>query len=99
MSSELPIGRIVQPNILACPPDVSVSEAARRMNEACCSSILVMDGGQAVGIWTERDALAIDFSDPAAFERPIAEVMNAPVKTLHHQCSLGEAAMRFREEG
>ena len=67
------------------------------MNEARCSSILVMDGGKAVGIWTERDALAMDFSDPAAFERPIAEVMNAPVKTLHHQCSLGEAAMRFRE--
>ena len=69
------------------------------MNEARCSSILVMDGGKAVGIWTERDALAMNFSDPAAFERPIAEVMNAPVKTLHHQCSLGEAAMRFREEG
>jgi diguanylate cyclase (GGDEF)-like protein/PAS domain S-box-containing protein len=99
MSSELPIGRIVQPNILTCPLDVSVSEAARRMNEARCSSILVMDGGKAVGIWTERDALAIDFSDPAAFERPIAAVMNAPVKTLHHQCSLGEAAIRFREEG
>lgn len=69
------------------------------MNEARCSSILVMDGGKAVGIWTERDALAMDFSDPVAFERPIAEVMNAPVKTLHHQCSLGEAAVRFREEG
>lgn len=69
------------------------------MYEARCSSILVMDGGKAVGIWTERDALAIDFSDPVAFERPIAEVMNTPVKTLHHQCSLGEAAMHFREEG
>jgi diguanylate cyclase (GGDEF)-like protein/PAS domain S-box-containing protein len=99
MSSELLIGGIVQPSILACTPDVSVSEAARRMNEARCSSILVMDGGEAVGIWTECDALAMDFSDPAAFERPIAAVMNAPVKTLHRQCSLGEATMRFREEG
>ncbi len=99
MSFELPIGRIVQTNILTCQPEMSVSEAARRMYAERRSSILVMDGGKAVGIWTERDALAIDFSDPAAFERPIAEVMNAPVKTLNHQCSLGEAAMRFREEG
>ena len=69
------------------------------MNEARCSSILVMEGGAAVGIWTEHDALAMDFSDPFAFERPIAEVMSAPVKTLHHQCSLGDAAIHFREEG
>lgn len=100
MSSELLIGQIAQPNILSCPQTISISEAARRMNEARCSSILVMDeAGRVEGIWTERDALAVDFSDPASFDRPIAEVMNSPVKTLHHQCTLGEATMRFREEG
>ena len=99
MPSELLIGQIVQPNILACSRHASISEAAKCMSEARCSSILVMDGEQVAGIWTERDALTVDFSDSAAFERPIAEVMNFPVKSLHHQCTLGEAAMRFREEG
>ncbi|HUW50800.1 MAG TPA: EAL domain-containing protein [Sulfuricella sp.] len=97
--SELLIERIVQPNILACAPDTLISEAAQRMNEARCSSILVMEAGKAVGIWTERDALSIDFSDPQALQRPISEVMHAPVKTLHYRCTLGEAAMRFREKG
>ncbi|MCE5180864.1 MAG: EAL domain-containing protein [Betaproteobacteria bacterium] len=97
--SELLIERIVQPNILTCAPDAPIFEAAQRMNEARCSSILVMEAGKAVGIWTERDTLAIDFSDPEALQRPISAVMHAPVKTLHYQCTLGEAALRFREMG
>ena len=99
MSAELLIGQIIQPNILTCPRDASISEAARRMSEARFSSILVMDGGQVAGIWTERDALTVDFSDLTSFERPIAEVMNSPVMTLHHKNTLGEAAVRFREAG
>ncbi|MDD5240147.1 MAG: EAL domain-containing protein [Sulfuricella sp.] len=97
--SELRIERIVQPNILACAPDTPIAEAAQRMNEARCSSILVMEAGKAAGIWTERDTLSIDFSDPKALQRPISAVMRAPVKTLHYQCTLGEAAIRFREQG
>lgn len=97
--SELLIERIVQPNILTCVPEAPIFEAAQRMNEARCSSILVMETGKAVGIWTEHDTLAIDFSDPEALQRPISEVMHAPVKTLHYRCTLGEAAMSFREQG
>ena len=99
MHTEVLIERIVQSDILACAADVSIAEAAKRMNAARRSSILVMEAGRAVGIWTEHDALAIDLSEPDALQRPIAEVMHAPVKTLHYRCTLGEAAMRFREAG
>jgi diguanylate cyclase (GGDEF)-like protein/PAS domain S-box-containing protein len=99
MISGLPIERIAQTNILTCTPDESVAIAARRMNAARCSSILVIVDGKALGIWTERDALAIDFSDPASFEMPISRVMSQPVKTIHYRCSMGEAVMRFREDG
>ena len=33
-------------------------------------SIIVMDEGRAIGIWTEADALDLDFADPHTFERP-----------------------------
>lgn len=98
MASDLTVERIAQPDILACSPDVPVREAARLMHEARCSSILVLDGPRVAGIWTERDALAIDFSDPRSFETPICSVMSSPVRTIHCKTSVGEASLRFRQE-
>jgi diguanylate cyclase (GGDEF)-like protein/PAS domain S-box-containing protein len=69
------------------------------MSEAFCSSILILDRGQPLGIWTERDALALDMTDPGILEAPIREVMNSPVQTVPADLSLGEAAARFRTAG
>lgn len=98
MTTEVTIARIIHPHILSCRPDTLLSEAARRMAEARCSSILVVDDGQAVGIWTERDALSLDLGKPQSFDEPIARHMTAPVKTIHANTGVGEAALRFREE-
>ena len=90
---------ILQQQLLSCGPATPIAEAARRMVEARCSSILVEERGGIIGIWTERDALALDASDPASFHTPIAAAMSAPVKTIHADTNLGETARRFREEG
>jgi diguanylate cyclase (GGDEF)-like protein/PAS domain S-box-containing protein len=63
-----------------------------------CSSIVVMDDKVPVGIWTEHDALLVDFSDPDSLHCPIADVMSAPVATITTGTSIAEAAMRFRQE-
>ena len=93
MSQELPIERIMQTALLTCEPATPLSVAAARMAERRCSSILVVVAGKPVGIWTEHDALAVDFTDLAALQRPIAEVMSAPVASLPRTATLGEAAM------
>jgi diguanylate cyclase (GGDEF)-like protein/PAS domain S-box-containing protein len=98
LSSDVSIGQIVKPFILECPPELPLFEAARRMSEARVSSILVMDDDVVLGIWTERDALLVDFDDPAAFTRPVREVMNAPVRTVDVALGLQELAVKFREE-
>jgi diguanylate cyclase (GGDEF)-like protein/PAS domain S-box-containing protein len=97
-TEEVTIERIIRPHILTCPPDTPLSEAAHHMVEAGCSSILVAQEGQLIGIWTEQDALALDLASPQSFDTPIAQHMSAPVKTIDVKTSLGEAAMRFREE-
>lgn len=99
MSADLLIERIVQPHILACEGDLPVHAAAGRMSAASCSSILIMADGEVEGIWTEHDALGMDFSAPGLFDMPISAVMSHPVKTIHCHSTLGEAAIRFREEG
>ncbi|MBS0552133.1 MAG: CBS domain-containing protein, partial [Proteobacteria bacterium] len=95
-NAELTLGEIVRPDILECPPDMSLREAARRMNAARVSSILVVAGGEVLGIWTERDALRVDFTDAAAFEWPISHAMSAPVRSVPRSITLQELAVRFR---
>ncbi len=92
MQQDIPVERIAQSNLLQCPPEMALREAAQRMSERWCSSIVVMDGERPVGIWTERDALAVDFTDPGAVNAPISEHMSAPLHTLAADTPVGEAA-------
>lgn len=99
MASDHAIERIVKREILSCSPDTPVIEAARRMSQLRCSSIVVIENGQPVGIWTERDALSIDFGNADGFSQPIAEVMSHPIKTVHCKTSIGDTGLRFQMEG
>ncbi|WP_341646770.1 EAL domain-containing protein [Thauera sp. SDU_THAU2] len=94
----LTAGAIAHVDLLECAPGLSLCEAARLMSERRVSSILVVEEGQVLGIWTERDGLAIDFTDPAIFFRPISEVMSTPVRAVAAAMSLHELTQRFREE-
>lgn len=101
MHYDLPVARILQRELLVCSPDTSLAVAASRMHEARCGSILVVDEAvpeRILGIWTEKDALSLDFNNPHAMERPVAEVMSSPVKTLSEGATLGEAAVRFKQD-
>jgi len=98
ISSDVSVGQIVQPFMLECGPQTPLHEAARLMNQAGVSSILVVEDGAVLGIWTERDALVVDFADPQCFARPVREAMSAPVRTISTETSLQSLAIRFREE-
>ncbi|WP_043743581.1 EAL domain-containing protein [Paramagnetospirillum magneticum] len=99
MSSDQTIDRIVQKTLLNCSPASTILEAAQAMAAAHCSSIVVVEDGKPVGIWTERDALAINIADPQAFQRPISDVMSTPVKTIRTGSTIGDTGMRFKLEG
>ncbi|MGO2381526.1 CBS domain-containing protein [Halomonas sp. AOP7-E1-9] len=83
----------MQTSILHCTPDIPLCQAAKRMAKRHCSSIVIMENHQALGIWTEHDALMINFSTPSALMRPIAEFMTSPVHTAPHQMLLSEALL------
>ena len=93
-----PIKQIVTPDILSCAPETPVFEAARRMAETRCGSIIVMnETGEALGIWTETDALKVDFSDEKSCRQPISEVMSQPVVTLTGEMTVHDATGVFRK--
>ncbi|WP_417840433.1 EAL domain-containing protein [Terasakiella sp.] len=92
------ISSIVNRTLLTCKPDDTITKCAAAMQEAGVSSILVQEKGVPIGIWTERDSLRLDVSNLAVFDRPVRELMNAPVKSIREDISIGAAAVRFKEE-
>ena len=97
ISNEVVVGEILRPVILECGPDTEVCEAARLMNEAHVSSILVVADDAVLGIWTERDALLLDLGQEDSLRCPIREVMSSPVKSIPENLSIRELAVRFRD--
>lgn len=92
------VGEIVRGKLLTCGPQVTVAEAARLMAENRCSSIVVMEDDAPTGIWTERDALNLDFTRPDVFDQPIGTVMTPAVKSIPEDAAISAAGIRFRHE-
>ncbi len=86
-------GRIVETG-----PEMTVHEAARRMADRACGSILVTDRGRLVGIFTERDLLnrvVAPGLDPATTK--LTQVMTAAPETIDADEPVGEAIRRMDE--
>jgi len=97
-SYAIPVSRLIARSMLTCSPSTPVREVAQRIYAERCSSIVVMEGNEAVGIWTEQDALAAS-QDAGTLASPISTVMSAPLLTLDADTPLGEAAIRFKQSG
>jgi CBS domain-containing protein len=76
----------------AVSPQATVLEAVRKMNQERIGALLVLDGSDLVGIFTERDVLSriVDQSrDPAATS--VAEVMTSQPVVVNSKATVNEA--------
>lgn len=95
--TDWPVSRIMSRQILCCPAQTPLSDAASLMTRRGCSSIVVLDGqGHPVGIWTEHDALTIDLDDPSQRSAPIRMVMSSPVHCVDSMTTLEDLVLGFR---
>ncbi|MDH5748829.1 MAG: diguanylate cyclase, partial [Rhodospirillales bacterium] len=99
MSTDISVASILSNSVAQCASTDSLAHAARLMKDSQGTSVIVMEKGKPVGIWTERDSLNLDFSKPKTFEMPIGELMRSPVKTINSRISVSEAGIRFKKEG
>jgi CBS domain-containing protein len=91
------LDRLGAPRPILVDGELSVARAIERMRRENLDCLLVMDGGQLVGIFTDRDAVlkvGPDADDP----RPLREVMTAdpvvlrredPVAVAIHKMAIG----------
>lgn len=87
------ISEIVAANFISVPPDCTIREAVRRMHDLRSTSVIIEEGGEPVGIFTERDAVGLlleTFDGVSWQDLPIKHVMTTPVIAICDDCTLGE---------
>ena len=78
----------------------SVGDVLRVLVEKGIGCVVVTEDGQAVGIFSERDALMRIGTDAKKFNsRPIAEFMTKNLRTLDPQAKVAFVAQRMDQEG
>jgi len=84
---------------LTLPPDLSVAQALARMAERNISSIIVADQERAVGILTERDAIALIGSGRDLAATALAAAMSRPVHRVRPDQAAHAASLQMQALG
>lgn len=80
-------------------PDTTVLEATREMNRNRIGALLVMNGDQVVGIFTERDILMrVVSNEKSPADLKVSDVMTAPVAYCGPDTSVEECKAIFTEK-
>lgn len=89
--SQLPENR-ASADIISCAPDDSLLDAVRTLAERRIGAMPVMEGGEVIGILSERDVMyCLAAHGAAALAKPVREAMTAPVVTVECATSCDQA--------
>jgi CBS domain-containing protein len=70
-------------DVVSVPADARVRDAVALLADRRIGAVPVIDGGQVVGVFSERDVIRCLADDAAAaLDRPVAAVMTAPAVTV-----------------
>jgi CBS domain-containing protein len=95
-----PVKEVCSRDLLVCDADASIQTAAGLMSRRRCSSIFVRDGkGAIVGILTDNDLRKKVIAEGLSIEKPVAEIMSAPVMTIAEHAAVFEALMTMMQRG
>jgi CBS domain-containing protein len=87
-------------DLLICNADASIRQAAGLMSRRRCSSIFVRGpGGEIIGILTDNDLRKKVIAEGLPVEKPVAEVMSAPVLSIPDHALVFEALMTMMQRG
>jgi CBS domain-containing protein len=93
------IGDLMTKELVTIAPSSSVAEAATIMGERRISSILVMDGDDMVGIFTERDIVRALGQHHDASGHEVSEWMTAKPTTVPSDMAIQEALQVMLDGG
>jgi CBS domain-containing protein len=76
------IGELMSTDVVTVGPDDLVRDALRAMIDHDFGSVVVVDGGRAVGMFTERDVTRHVLSDAALLDERVGDLMSTPPITV-----------------
>jgi CBS domain-containing protein len=97
-AADQPVSALVRRPLIVCPPETTIRDAARQMNEAGASCVVV-DLGDALGILTDRDLRTRVVASELPFDAPIAAAMTAPAVTVPADRPGGEVLLDMLDRG
>tara|TARA_B100001123_G_scaffold449930_1_gene617528 strand:+ start:3358 stop:3804 length:447 start_codon:yes stop_codon:yes gene_type:complete len=87
-----------KPQIFSIHAQASVMEAVKEMNERRIGSLLIIDDGKLVGIFTERDVLCrVVVLGISAESTTVGEVMSKNIDTFHPGVTIDSAMAHMTE--
>ncbi len=92
------VSTIVQSDIVHCPPQTSIQEAASLMKRHGCSSIFIREeDGRFVGVITDNDLRNRVIADGYDIQRPASEIMSSPLITVPSDALIFESLMTMMQ--
>ena len=73
------IGELMTSDVVTVPPDSTVRDALRQMIEHDIGSVVVTEGGRAIGVFTERDVTRNVLTDAALLDEQVRDLMSSSV--------------------
>jgi CBS domain-containing protein len=78
-------------HVHSIPPDVTVYEALLKMADEDIGALVVMDGSELIGVFSERDyARKVVLKDRSSREMKVHEIMSTPVVTVTPETTVDE---------
>ncbi len=97
---ETPLGELATARPVQCRPDTPLGEVLRELEARQVGSMLVTDAqDRPLGIFTRHDLPGVVIRPDFRLDRPIAEVMRQPVRTLDHHATAQDAALLMSQHG
>jgi CBS domain-containing protein len=98
VAATLLVKDVMTRDVKVVDPDASVAEVAAAMNRFGVGSIIVVAGGEPVGVVSERDILRRVVEPCLSPEATAArQIMSSPVVSIHESATLGEAVRLMTE--
>jgi CBS domain-containing protein len=91
------IGGVMRTQLVTSRPDQTASEAIRTMLDAGVGSVLLLDGPELVGIFTERDVLRLAGAGASFGTVLLRDVMTRSPLTVSPDVSILDAAQMMGE--
>jgi CBS domain-containing protein len=94
VTQEIPtVDKLMEKNVLAVQLNATASDCARAMSKRGVSGAVVMEGGAAVGIVTERDLVSKVIGDELDPKKVLVrDIMSTPLITVAEDAPITEAA-------